>query len=181
MNGCTDPAGVPVVAVLNATACELTGHAYVEDRMVVEALSTFNTSVKGYVLWDETVRESLLVAYPAAGVTDTLGAGEYRFFTLYVGPEDEAMYVAERSHAGHRTGDLGTDPDTWGIDWTEPLTQTWVEQQRDEWDLDVDVLIDAVTDGVHVYGSSREPYPSAIPLLAREEGYVGGVRRERVR
>ena len=44
MNGCTDPAG-GVVGVLNATACELTGHAYVEDRMVVEALSTFNADL----------------------------------------------------------------------------------------------------------------------------------------
>lgn len=101
------------------------------------------------------------------GVTTdaTLAPGSYSFFSLYVGPEDEAMYVTERSHAGHRTGDLGTDPDTWGIDWHEPLVQTWIEQQQDEWDLDVDVQISGLTDGVTAYGSSREAFPSA------ERGY----------
>ncbi len=93
--------------------------------------------------------------------TATIAPESYMFFELYVGPADEAMYVTERSGAGSRTGDLGTDPDTWGIDWTEQLTQTWVEQQQDEWDLDVDVTVD-VTGGSNliVYGSSREPYPS---------------------
>jgi hypothetical protein len=95
--------------------------------------------------------------------TATLTEDEYSFFTLYVGPEDEKMYINQRIHAGHRTGDLGTNPDTWGIDWTEQLTSTWVEQQRDEWDLDVDVKLSlgAIQGPVTVYGSTREPYPSA--------------------
>ena len=94
-------------------------------------------------------------------VTVDVAAGEYVFFQLYVGPADELMYVTERNMAGSRTSNLGTDPDTWGIDWSEQLTSTWVEQQRDEWDLDVDVNID-VTGGTFItYGSSREPFPSS--------------------
>jgi len=97
--------------------------------------------------------------------TATVAPGTYSFFSLYVGPEDEAMYVTERSHSGHRTGDLGTDPDTWGIDWHEPLVETWIEQQQDEWDLDVDVEISGLSSEITAYGSSREAYPSA------ERGY----------
>ena len=94
--------------------------------------------------------------------TVTIAPQSYMFFELYVGPMDEAMQVTERSGAGSRTGDLGTDPDTWGIDWTEQLTQTWVEQQQDEWDLDVDVSIDVTGSDLTVYGSSREPSPSSL-------------------
>lgn len=105
------------------------------------------------------VHSSMLQDNTATSVS--IPAGSYMFFELYVGPADEAMYVTERSGAGSRTGDLGTDPDTWGIDWTEQLTQTWVEQQQDEWDLDVDVTVDVSgSSDLTVYGSSREPYPS---------------------
>ena len=56
----------------------------------------------------------------------------------------------------HRcTGDLGTDPDTWGIDWNEPLVPTWIEQQQDEWDLDVDVQITGLAGGVVVRCGDR--------------------------
>ena len=91
-----------------------------------------------------------------------LTPNQYSFHTLYVGPEDEEMDVTQRSHAGRRTGDLGTSTDTWGIDWTETLTTTWMEQQQDEWDLDVNVNIDVDgLDGeITIYGSNREPYPS---------------------
>ena len=86
---------------------------------------------------------------------------QYVFFELYVGPQDEIMSVTERSGAGSRTGDLGTDPDTWGIDWSEQLTPTWVEQQQDEWDLDVDVSISVTgNNDLKVFGSSRESFPS---------------------
>ena len=97
----------------------------------------------------------------------SVAAGTYSFFTLYVGPEDEAMSTTYRSGAGARTSNLGTDVSTWGIDWTEPLTQTWVEQQQDEWDLDVDVNVNDVesTHDVMVYGSMSQPYPS------EERGY----------
>jgi hypothetical protein len=123
--------------------------------------SSYTISVTEY-LFQDTMGESLTNGAP---VTATVPAEEYSFFTLYVGPMDETMYVTERSHAGHRTGDLGTDPDTWGIDWNEPLVPTWIEQQQDEWDLDVDVQITGLAGGVVAFGSSREPYPSA------ERGY----------
>ena len=65
----------------------------------------------------------------------------YQFFELQVGPADVAQDVRERSGAGARTGHLGTDPASWGIGWTEPLTQTWVENHRDKYDLDVKVSL----------------------------------------
>jgi len=104
------------------------------------------------------------------GTQYSVPTNSYAFFMLYVGPEDEAMFTTMRSHAGARTHDLGTDPLTWGIDWTEPLTSTWIEQQQDEWDLDVDVKTSGLTasvstEGLLVYGSTREQYPSS------ERGY----------
>merc|ERR1719502_1958674 len=53
---------------------------------------------------------------------------DYSFYQIYVGEEDEAMEVTYRSGAGSRAfPDLGADENTWGIDWTEPLTETWIE------------------------------------------------------
>jgi hypothetical protein len=63
------------------------------------------------------------------------------FFQIYVGEPDEAMEVTSRSSPGSRTLDLGADPNTWGIDWTEPLSQTWIEQNMDEYDLDVQISL----------------------------------------
>jgi hypothetical protein len=125
--------------------------------------SSYEIKVTEYIF--DNIEESMsqaAVLEDSKATDASLVAGVYSFFTLYVGPQDQAMYVNKRTHAGHRTGDLGTNPDTWGIDWTEALTSTWVEQQRDEWDLDVEVSLDlAELDGpVTVYGSTREPYPS---------------------
>jgi len=117
--------------------------------------SSYTIKVTEY-LFSDTMGTSLT---DGAETTVTVAPEKYSFFTLYVGPMDDAMYVTERSHAGHRTGDLGTDPDTWGIDWNEPLVQTWIEQQQDEWDLDVDVSISGLG-SLTAFGSSREAYPS---------------------
>ena len=123
--------------------------------------SSYSISVTEYLFQD--TNGAMLTDGQEA--TATLAPGSYSFFSLYVGPADEQMYVTERSHSGHRTGDLGTDPDTWGIDWHEPLVATWIEQQQDEWDLDVDVQIAGLSPDVTAYGSSREAFPSA------ERGY----------
>lgn len=123
--------------------------------------SSYTISVTEY-LFQDTMGTMLS---DGVATTATLAPESYSFFSLYVGPEDELMYVTQRSHAGHRTGDLGTDPDTWGIDWHEPLVATWIEQQQDEWDLDVDVEISGLSGGITAYGSSREAFPSA------ERGY----------
>jgi len=49
--------------------------------------------------------------------------------------------VTQRSGAGVRTTNLGTDPNTWGIGWTEALTKTWMQNHKDEYDLDVKVSL----------------------------------------
>ena len=72
-------------------------------------------------------------------VTLSLTAGVNLFYELQVGAEDEAMTVMQRSGAGVRTNNLGSDPDSWGIGWTESLTQTWMQNHQDEYDLDVKV------------------------------------------
>ena len=131
--------------------------------------SSYTISVTEYVFTDAMATS---LSDQESGCAD-VAAGSYAFFQLYVGPEDEKMMTTQRSGAGSRTGDLGSDPATWGIDWTEPLTQTWIEQQQDEWDLDVDVNAGSLTatlpdgttgdgdlDQVTVYGSTREAYPS---------------------
>ena len=129
--------------------------------------SSYEISVSEYLFHDHPAGHAGVIGIVHSSMlqdrtptTVTIAPQSYMFFELYVGPMDEAMQVTERSGAGSRTGDLGTDPDTWGIDWTEQLTQTWVEQQQDEWDLDVDVSIDVTGSDLTVYGSSREPYPS---------------------
>lgn len=64
-------------------------------------------------------------------------ADGYRFFRSYVGPEDIAMGHTQRSGPGSRAASLGSDPMTWGSDWTEQWVQTWSEDHRDEYDFDV--------------------------------------------
>jgi hypothetical protein len=135
--------------------------------------ASYEISVTEYLFEDDckadsTTGDVLSVADGGCNLIDgvsaspTLTAGDYSFFTMYVGPPDEAMEVTKRSYAGRRAGDLGTNVDSWGIDWTEELTTTWVEQQRDEWDLDVNINVDVsgATGPITVYGSTREPYPS---------------------
>ena len=122
--------------------------------------SSYTISVTEYV-FDEGAMTALESGEPSVVSVE---AGSYSFFTLYVGPADEFMSTTYRSGAGARTSNLGTDVSTWGIDWTEPLTQTWVEQQQDEWDLDVDVnvagIVGSVDSQLMVYGSMSQPYPS---------------------
>jgi hypothetical protein len=135
--------------------------------------SSYEISVTEYLFGDDcgvdpTTGDVLSVADGGCNLIDgvsaspKLKANDYSFFTMYVGPPDEAMEVTKRSYAGRRAGDLGTNVDSWGIDWTEELTATWVEQQRDEWDLDVNINVDlsGATGPITVYGSTREPYPS---------------------
>merc|ERR1711988_1158257 len=127
-----------------------------------------------------TVEES---AFNVSTVTDVWDADSISvdlsstdsFFQIYVGDMDEAMEVTERSGAGTRTTDFGADENTWGIDWTEPLTETWIEQNMDEYDLDVKVSINWPVDAdgnlnlpqgtYSVFASTYENYPS------EERGY----------
>ena len=94
----------------------------------------------------------------------TLAAG-YNFFQVYVGPRDQNMETQYRAAAGTRTTNLGTDPAAWGIDWTESLTTSWIQNNQDDHDLDVDVTLSGALKGLQVFGSSRELYPST------ERGY----------
>jgi len=117
---------------------------------------------------------SVYDAYDGEALTAEVSTTD-AFIQIYVGEEDEAMEVTSRSSAGSRTSDLGADENTWGIDWTEPLTETWVEQNMDEYDLDVKASIDwpvnddgsvALDDGTYyIFASTYEPYPS------EERGY----------
>jgi hypothetical protein len=65
----------------------------------------------------------------------------YQFYRAYVGPEDTAMGHPVRSGSGSTTASVGTDPMTWGSDWTEKWVRTWSEQHRDEYDFDVDATV----------------------------------------
>merc|ERR1711871_1765667 len=94
-------------------------------------------------------------------ITASLTAGTYYFMAVPLGPEDVPMSVPSRSGAGSRTDDLTTSQDSWGIDWYEPLTETWKMNREDEHDLDVTLTMQMTTaDSLTVYGSSREEYVS---------------------
>jgi len=80
-------------------------------------------------------------ATDGATIDLALVAGVYQFYELQVGAEDEEMTVTQRSGAGVRTSNLGTDPSSWGIGWTEALTKTWMQNHQDEYDLDVKVSL----------------------------------------
>ena len=64
-------------------------------------------------------------------------ADGYRFYRSYIGPEDTPMGHTVRSGPGSVTPDLGSDPFSWGTDWTEEWVQTWSRHHRDEYDFDV--------------------------------------------
>jgi hypothetical protein len=97
----------------------------------------------------------------------------YHFFQLYVGPQDVAHEAAARTSAGSLPSDISTDPDSWGLDWTTPFTQTWKDSKTDEWDLDLDIAVtgmaasgmttgsNTVDKNYQVFASTREKYPSA--------------------
>ena len=59
-------------------------------------------------------------------------ADGYRFYRSYIGPEDTPMGHTVRSGPGSVTPDLGSDPFSWGTDWTEEWVQTWAERHDDE-------------------------------------------------
>jgi hypothetical protein len=91
----------------------------------------------------------------------------YAFFQLYIGAKDVAHEAAARTAAGSLPADISTDPDSWGLDWSTPFTQTWIDSKTDEWDLDVDVAITGMAapstgaiQAYQVFASSRERYPS---------------------
>eukprot|EP01047_Picozoa_sp_COSAG01_P106142 COSAG01_NODE_35282_length_534_cov_1.158621_1_plen_139_part_01 len=84
--------------------------------------------------------------------------------------------------------DISSDPDSWGLDWSTPYTQTWIDSKTDEWDLDVDVAITGMLaphagdiQAYQVYASSRERYPStsrafdtAVVSATVADGAAGG-------
>jgi len=88
----------------------------------------------------------------------------YHFFQVYIGPKDVAYESAARTASGSLPSDISSDPDSWGLDWTTPFTQTWKDSKTDQWDLDVDIGITGMapnTDSAYqVFASTREKYPS---------------------
>jgi len=117
----------------------------------------------------------------AAGTTSTIAAG-HTFYQLYVGTRDVEMEVAARSGAGSRVnrGSMTfaslADTSNWGLDWNEPMSKTWVDDNKDEQDLDVEITgADALGSGVTVYGSTRERYPSAERGFDKELSASGSV------
>jgi len=68
----------------------------------------------------------------------------YRFYQLQVGPPDTSMSIRSRDKVGSRTTLLGTDPASWGLDWTEALTPTWIQKHDDEYDMDVTLTLTGV-------------------------------------
>merc|ERR1711871_1415068 len=97
-------------------------------------------------------------------ITDNNGAGH--FFALYVGDEDVDQQTAYRSGAGSLPATIDSDPSGWGLDWTMPMTTTWIDSKTDEWDMDVDVTIPwdglqtNLDEGYRLFASTRERYPS---------------------
>jgi hypothetical protein len=104
---------------------------------------------------------------------NTLGADPFTtlatsssFFALYVGTEDASMQTASRSGAGSLPSDISGSSSGWGLDWTMPMTSTWIDSKTDEWDMDVDIsfarggLQTGASQGFRVFASTRERYPS---------------------
>ena len=97
-------------------------------------------------------------------IADNDGAGH--FFALYVGTEDAQMQTASRSGTGTSTSDISTSSSGWGLDWTMPMTNTWIDSKTDQWDMDVDIaftragLQTGASQDFRVFASTRERYPS---------------------
>ena len=97
-------------------------------------------------------------------LSDNDGAGH--FFALYVGSEDSAQQTSSRSGMGSLPATIDGDASGWGLDWTMPMTTTWIDSRTDEWDMDVDVSISRTGlstiagAGYRIFGSTRERYPS---------------------
>jgi hypothetical protein len=112
----------------------------------------------------------------------------YTFFQLYIGARDAAHESAARTAAGAMPADISSDPDSWGLDWSTPYTQTWIDSKTDEWDLDVDVALTGMLaphagdiQAYQVFASSRERYPStsrafdtAVVSATVADGAAGG-------
>ena len=100
-----------------------------------------------------------------ADVQSTIATGE-TFFALYVGTEGAQMQTASRSGTGTSTSDISTSASGWGLDWTMPMTTTWIDRNTDQWDMDVDIaftragLQTGAAQDFRVFASTRERYPS---------------------
>ena len=98
----------------------------------------------------------------------SVAAGEH-YYQLWVGPADVNMETASRSGAGSLPSNFGSSAASWGLDWTMPMTTTWVDSKADEWDLDLDIsfasdggaLTAASNEYFQVFASQRERYPSS--------------------
>ena len=88
------------------------------------------------------------------------------FFALYLGTEDAHMQTASRSGTGSLPSDISGSSSGWGLDWTMPMTTTWIDSKTDEWDMDVDIsfarggLQTGAGQSFRVFASTRERYPS---------------------
>jgi hypothetical protein len=77
------------------------------------------------------------------------------------------METASRSGAGSLPSSYSVDSTSWGLDWTMPMTTTWIDSKADEWDLDVDIsfsqsgLVSNANEYFRVFASTRERYPSS--------------------
>jgi len=106
-----------------------------------------------------------------SATTSTFATGK-SFFQLYIGTEDVEMSVAKRSGAGtaqYRSSMTFTelaDTSGWALDWTETMSQTWIDSKKDEQNMDVDFKgADNMGSNIAVYASTRDKYPST------ERGY----------
>jgi hypothetical protein len=97
-------------------------------------------------------------------ITDNDGAGH--FFALYVGNEDVDHQTAYRTGMGSLPSSIDGSESGWGLDWTMPMTNTWIDSKTDEWDMDIDfsfpsdALQTGAAQGFRVFASTRERYPS---------------------
>ena len=124
---------------------------------VVGAVITFTTDITA---GDGHASSNCVLTRP---VTASLTANEYYFMAVPLGPIDTAMYVRQRSGAGTRTSSLTTSQASWGLDWSDTLTETWQRNHEDQHDLDVTLTLTATatpSSSVSVYGSSRETFVS---------------------
>jgi hypothetical protein len=124
----------------------------------------------GIVSVDSSCKDASDVALAASdfgSALSTLAVGTTYFFKFHISEyENVDMSVTQRSGAGTPVADgdrATTSADTWGTDWTETLTSTWVDDFTDELDLDVNVALD-LPSAANVYMSISDPYPSAERL-----------------
>jgi hypothetical protein len=129
-----------------ANTCPMT------QTVTVVSTSNNDITVSGDLATNLDVAKCNVVRVASAASADQMAAkyyGDdrdgYHFFQMYVGPKDVAHEVAARTNAGSLPSDISSDPDSWGIDWTTPFSQTWKDSKTDEWDLDVDIGFTGMT------------------------------------